>query len=1330
MVQSLQVEKVGHIRVRCARRIWNILVNRGRYRHRMLHNMGCGKRKWVLRPVSAPTAAAAASDDATTSTCPKCPIPTCSTPKWRVKRLRHFPTKWAESTKDAQDTIIKEFQIPHGVNRCCPACFHRLSRRLGSSQTENGGLDSESGTNGIPSWTDEEIETARVSLAQNGMDWSKMSAALDARKTPLQCRKFYSANKDKPELSAAVSAFKRRQADAGLVPPPSVTDEEESEESSCKAEGKKPTLKEEYDSSATASADEGHQMMEADDSLQKPLALSISSSISAESDAKSECVPVGEKTGATTTMMMQPKRLPDASPPPVSQSIRLKDVIEGTIDQTMTRPHSPRPPPVSSPTLSSILKPSPSSGTLFRPPGLEGLAKPQNEPPMSSAASSPGPAEDAIGEVQDLSVKKRGSPPPPRTIAKAPLVLRRPSPALPPTSEPPPAHCNSLQYSRPPESLELYPPPRNHSPRPFAPLRTPTPVPVKPIAKPALPPSAAPQLVVPSPVSKQPGKIPVRPVTGSITHGTPAVVVPPPPSPQSHKSPVGPILPMAPLSRQQRDVTGSICHGTPRSQQGQQPHPGEAKPPGGEGFYRRPSPSSAAVPVSSPYPAQYPPYPYTTQPQRPYTSDSQLSSRQIIMNDYITSQQMLSRREKESPRPESEHRERTGPAAAAAAVTMPLDPRYPIYYPGGVYVTSDGRYAQAATSTPVKENRVDWNARQGVIRGPQPYPAQIKGSESPRNAEVYQAGHERLAALVDVAVAQADRREEREREGLERGLAEYARRYHQLPAPSSTGRPPDMRQYSPHLPPGVKYHSIPPPPQPSAATPPPPDKYKLPYGGEQYERRLKQSESMDLRKVNSSPYMTGERRDLHYRMKSEEEMQRLPYPPGAYPPPHEMPRPGSKIPASGSDQLTAANLIDAIITHQINQGKSDPDRSTQEFFSKYAGKPGGPVGMPPPPRGMAPPPDHRIQSPAPRNERDPIHAREEEKARREHPSGITLQQHIDNIIQKDMTHPYYKEVPNSMMRSGLPPPPPQPSDVYAWKLQKALHNERNAAQPYAPDERQIIRIAQSSASSAGKPLYPPHSAYSPYMKAGTPYRVEPISPPLPDSNHVDVRNMPDRRPQYPAPEHPSPRPQIYDYVSNKIAEVMRTSEVSPEDKRFPMNPPGKGERRTPIPVSPHRNLIPSPARPGSRPPSDESRSSKRSLEENAGGSESEEMSRKKARPSPDPRQPDSPQSGEMVIDEGKLLSPHEDLKANSADPKMRPQYSMYRGGMPPSWYAYSALSVRPMANASSASSVGPPSSAPPPPIPPPPPPATSLGSRPREPTPIYSSQYEPLSDED
>ena len=68
MARSLQVEKVDHIRVQCARRIWNILVNRGHYRHRMLHNMDCGRKKWVLRPGSAPTAAAAASDDVTTST--------------------------------------------------------------------------------------------------------------------------------------------------------------------------------------------------------------------------------------------------------------------------------------------------------------------------------------------------------------------------------------------------------------------------------------------------------------------------------------------------------------------------------------------------------------------------------------------------------------------------------------------------------------------------------------------------------------------------------------------------------------------------------------------------------------------------------------------------------------------------------------------------------------------------------------------------------------------------------------------------------------------------------------------------------------------------------------------------------------------------------------------------------------------------------------------------------------------------------------------------------------------------------------------------------------
>lgn len=40
----------------------------------------------------------------------RCPIPTCPTPKWRGKRLRPLPSRWADLPPQVKEPIIKEFR--------------------------------------------------------------------------------------------------------------------------------------------------------------------------------------------------------------------------------------------------------------------------------------------------------------------------------------------------------------------------------------------------------------------------------------------------------------------------------------------------------------------------------------------------------------------------------------------------------------------------------------------------------------------------------------------------------------------------------------------------------------------------------------------------------------------------------------------------------------------------------------------------------------------------------------------------------------------------------------------------------------------------------------------------------------------------------------------------------------------------------------------------------------------------------------------------------------------------------------------------------------------
>uniref|UniRef100_A0A1L8DXF1 Putative histone H3-k4 methylation n=1 Tax=Nyssomyia neivai TaxID=330878 RepID=A0A1L8DXF1_9DIPT len=59
-----------------------------------------------------------------------CPLPTCPNAKDRVKRFRNLPTRLFDLAPDLRDAIVAEFQIPPGVQKCCSACLIRIRRKL------------------------------------------------------------------------------------------------------------------------------------------------------------------------------------------------------------------------------------------------------------------------------------------------------------------------------------------------------------------------------------------------------------------------------------------------------------------------------------------------------------------------------------------------------------------------------------------------------------------------------------------------------------------------------------------------------------------------------------------------------------------------------------------------------------------------------------------------------------------------------------------------------------------------------------------------------------------------------------------------------------------------------------------------------------------------------------------------------------------------------------------------------------------------------------------------------------------------------------------------
>uniref|UniRef100_T1JNY7 Uncharacterized protein n=1 Tax=Strigamia maritima TaxID=126957 RepID=T1JNY7_STRMM len=186
-----------------------------------------------------------------------CPIPTCKTPRRKVKRLRPLPGKWNELSNDIRDPIIKDLQIPQDVKKCCSACFNRIARRLGTNPSTN-----EPFVPLIPEgvetsrWTEEEMDVAKQGLREHGTNWVKI-AAMVVTKTEAQCKNFYFNYRRKLDLDSLVQEHKKLMEDQEsenrdkTKGPPTVTDEEESGETTSSCEEDAPP---DNDSSDTASA--------------------------------------------------------------------------------------------------------------------------------------------------------------------------------------------------------------------------------------------------------------------------------------------------------------------------------------------------------------------------------------------------------------------------------------------------------------------------------------------------------------------------------------------------------------------------------------------------------------------------------------------------------------------------------------------------------------------------------------------------------------------------------------------------------------------------------------------------------------------------------------------------------------------------------------------------------------------------------------------------------------------------------------------------------------------------------------------------------------------
>ncbi|XP_023222534.1 nuclear receptor corepressor 1-like [Centruroides sculpturatus] len=157
----------------------------------------------------------------------RCPIPTCKTPKRKVKRLRPLPSKWSEVSAEVREPIIAELQIPAEVNKCCSACFNRIARKLGTHSISDESTETSR-------WTEEEMEIAKRGLREYGTDWKSISDMVQS-KTKEQCKNFYFNYKRKLGLEDIIREYREVHGKDNSLS--TVTDEESGETtSSCEEE--------------------------------------------------------------------------------------------------------------------------------------------------------------------------------------------------------------------------------------------------------------------------------------------------------------------------------------------------------------------------------------------------------------------------------------------------------------------------------------------------------------------------------------------------------------------------------------------------------------------------------------------------------------------------------------------------------------------------------------------------------------------------------------------------------------------------------------------------------------------------------------------------------------------------------------------------------------------------------------------------------------------------------------------------------------------------------------------------------------------------------------
>jgi len=366
--------------------------------------------------------------------------------------------------------------------------------------------------------------------------------------------------------------------------------------------------------------------------------------------------------------------------------------------------------------------------------------------------------------------------------------------------------------------------------------------------------------------------------------------------------------------------------------------------------------------------------------------------------------------------------------------------------------------------------------------------------------------------------------------------------------------------------------------------------------------------------------------------------------------------PSMRMPSQAPDHMTASGLIELIINHQINKSGPGPglpligSRQSPQAVTEAKDSPSKPPSRSPSVKSLS--------------ERDGMEGPSGSQVRAS-PGAVTMGEHLENMINKEVnratTSPYQGPGPSSepqheqhWKRRGYPPPQPE----YRERPPSQPRPPSNSSHPgLSTDERQILRVAQNTSPRPDKPpsrglheaISPPGNYYpSPAGAAGPgPGAQDQAMSRLIQAQRSEAARV--------AAARAAPSRDIDEYVKCKITEVMRNEKpggAGPSDMYkppgahgLPMGPPHKRPLEMEARGSPLDHGAPQQESPRKRYKQDE------------GGSQggTNDM-------------PDSPESGDMVIDESARPDSAHSQKTNSPAPNLDPSSGHYppgfRGGGP------------------------------------------------------------------